>query len=139
MSNANSPFACLPACPPLQEASLSSLSAEACDPRAAADSQQGSAVLRDVLAQAFAEADLQGSGLIQPGEQLTQLLFAAAAHLTSVMVGTAPLSREDTGEAAGWALNRTCITAVDLTKPSTYSTSCGLSTHGLEEHAYWLL
>lgn len=40
---------------------------------------------------------LQGTGLIQPGEQLTQLLLAAAAQLTSLMVGAIPLSRENTG------------------------------------------
>lgn len=41
---------------------------------------------------------LQGTGLIQPGEQLTQLLFAAAAQLTSMMVGATSLSREGTGK-----------------------------------------
>lgn len=40
---------------------------------------------------------VQGTGLIQPGEQLTQLLLAAAAQLTSLMVGAIPLSRENTG------------------------------------------
>lgn len=66
-------------------------------------------MLRDVLAQAFTEADPQGSGLIQPGEQLTQLLLAAAAHLTSIMVGVAPLSREGTGEAAAGLLAVLCL------------------------------
>lgn len=43
---------------------------------------------------------VQGTGLIQPGEQLTQLLLAAAAQLTSLMVGAIPLSRENTGGEA---------------------------------------
>lgn len=85
-------FGCLAA----QEATLQTLAQEASDPRAAADRQQGEALLREVLSRAFVEADPCGSGLIQPGEQLTQLLFAVAAQLTSLMVGATALSREGT-------------------------------------------
>jgi hypothetical protein len=82
----------------LQEATLQTFYQEAADPQAAADKQQGEAVLREVLSRAFLEADPQSTGLIQPGEQLTQLLFAAAAQLTSIMVGATAVSREGTGE-----------------------------------------
>ena len=44
------------------------------------------------------EADPQSTGLIQPGWQLTQLLFAAATQLTSIMVGATAVSREGTVE-----------------------------------------
>lgn len=88
----------------LQEATLQTLLQEAADPQAAADKQQGQAVLREVLSRAFLEADPQATGLIQPGEQLTQLLFAAAAQLTSMLVGATVVSREGTGEQLwhGW-------------------------------------
>lgn len=87
--------------PALQQATLQALSQEAADPRAAADRRQGEAVLREVLSRAFVEADPRGSGLIQPGEQLTQLLFAVAAQLTSLMVGATALSREGTAGGRG--------------------------------------
>ena len=89
----------------LQETTLQALTAEANDLQAVAASDAGCSVLRQVLSRAFLEADPQHSGLIQPGEQLVQLLFAAAAQLTSVMVGAAAaagtFSREGTA-TGGW-------------------------------------
>lgn len=85
-------------CPCLQEATLQSLAEEAADPQHTAHQQQGCAVLREILTRAFAEADPQNTGLVRPGQGLMQLLFAAAAQLTSVMVGATPLlSHEATG------------------------------------------
>jgi len=84
----------------LQESALQGLVEEADDPRAAALTQQASAVLREVLTRAFLEADPHGTGLIQPGEQLMQLLFAAAAQLTSILVGAAPSLQE--GVPGAW-------------------------------------
>lgn len=86
----------------LQEATLQGLVEEADDPRAAALTQQASSVLREVLTRAFLEADSQGTGLIQPGEQLMQLLFAAAAQLTSILVGAAPSLQEGVPGGCGF-------------------------------------
>lgn len=81
----------------LQEATLQSLAEEAADPQACADSQQGCAVLREVLTCAFLEADPHSTGVIKPGEQLMQLLFVCAAQLTTVMIGGGgSMSRENT-------------------------------------------